>query len=63
MLQRVVIRNREIIIKQCKTNCLCMDRIKRVTQKHPLNELDRLFIRFQKEELVKEYVTCKNKNI
>jgi hypothetical protein len=40
-----------------------MDRIKRVTQKRPLNELDRLFIRFQKEELVKEYVTCKNKNI
>ena len=60
---RIISKNKEIVIRQCKTNCLCMDRIKRVTQKSPLNKLDTLFIRFQKEELVKEYITCKNKNI
>lgn len=59
MLQRVIIRNKEIIIKQCKTNCLCMDRIKRAIHKQPINEIDRLFIEFQKEQFVKEYITCK----
>lgn len=60
---KVIIRNKEMIIKQCKTNCMCMDRIKRIIAKQPINELDRLFIKFQKEELVKEYIMCKNKRI
>ena len=48
---KVIIRNKEMIIKQCKTNCMCMDRIKRIIAKQPLNELDRLFIKFQKKNL------------
>ena len=61
MLQRVIIRNKKVILKKCKQNCLCVDRIKRISQKYPINSLDDMFIRFQKEEIMKEYEKCKNK--
>ena len=52
-----------INIEKCNTNCLCVDRLKRLSQKPLLNIIDEAFTNFQIKENHKEYVKCFNKKI
>ena len=45
-------------MKACQTNCQCVDKLKRLVVKPPLNIIDETFIKFEIKERKKEYDKC-----